>query len=80
MHYHLLKKYYFISRLDTNYIHKHSSKITFIYRNYKDILPNIKNILEFRDYCYQLICDKVILKYEKNFGIDDVVVEEDLSE
>ena len=35
---------------------------------------------EFKSYCYQLICDKVILKYEKNFGIDDVTVEEELSE
>ena len=35
---------------------------------------------EFREHCYNLICDKVILKYEKNFGIDDVVVEEELSE
>jgi len=35
---------------------------------------------DFRTHCYNLICDKVILKYEKNFGIDDVVVEEELSE
>ena len=35
---------------------------------------------EFKSHCYQLICDKVILKYEKNFGIDDVVVEEEVSE
>ena len=35
---------------------------------------------EFREHCYNLICDKVILKYEKNFGIDDVVVEEEPSE
>jgi recombination protein RecA len=35
---------------------------------------------EFKSHCYQLICDKVILKYEKNFGIDDVVVEEEPSE
>ena len=35
---------------------------------------------EFRQHCYELICDKVVLKYEKNFGIDDVVVEEELSE
>ena len=35
---------------------------------------------EFKEHCYQLICDKVILKYEKNFGIDDVVVEEEVSE
>ena len=35
---------------------------------------------EFKSHCYQMICDKVILKYEKNFGIDDVVVEEEVSE
>ena len=35
---------------------------------------------DFREHCYNLICDKVILKYEKNFGIDDVVVEEEVSE
>ena len=35
---------------------------------------------EFRSHCYNLICDKVILKYEKNFGIDDVVIEEEMSE
>ena len=35
---------------------------------------------EFKQHCYELICDKVVLKYEKNFGIDDVVVEEELSE
>ena len=34
----------------------------------------------FREHCYNLICDKVILKYEKKFGIDDVVVEEEVSE
>ena len=32
---------------------------------------------EFKEYCYNLICDKVILKYDKNFGIDDVTVAED---
>ena len=35
---------------------------------------------KFKEHCYNLICDKVILKYEKNFGIDDVVVEEEVSE
>jgi recombination protein RecA len=35
---------------------------------------------EFKEYCYNMICEKVILKYEKNFGIDDVVVEEEPSE
>jgi len=38
------------------------------------------NDKDFRTHCYNLIADKVILKYEKNFGIDDVVVEEELSE
>ena len=32
---------------------------------------------EFKEYCYNLICDKVILKYDKNFGIDDVTVAEE---
>ena len=32
---------------------------------------------EFKEYCYNLICDKVILKYDKNFGIDDVIVAEE---
>jgi recombination protein RecA len=35
---------------------------------------------KFKEHCYNLICGKVILKYEKNFGIDDVVVEEVVSE
>ena len=35
---------------------------------------------EFKSYCYEMICNKVVLKYEKNFGIDDVVVEEEVSE
>ena len=35
---------------------------------------------DFKAHCYQMICDKVILKYEKNFGIDDVVIEEEPSE
>ena len=35
---------------------------------------------EFKEYCYNMICDKIVLKYEKNFGIHDVIVEEDMSE
>ena len=31
---------------------------------------------EFKEHCYNLICEKVILKYDKNFGIDDVITEE----
>ena len=45
----------------------------------KDWSEQLKDV-EFREHCYNLICDKVILKYEKNFGIDDVVVEEEVSE
>ena len=36
--------------------------------------------VDFKTHCYELICEKVILKYDKNFGIDDVVVEEEVSE
>ena len=32
---------------------------------------------KFKEYCYNLICDKVILKYDKNFGIDDITVAEE---
>ena len=32
---------------------------------------------EFKEHCYNLICGKVILKYDKNFGIDDVTVAEE---
>ena len=45
----------------------------------KDWSEQLKDT-EFREYCYKLICDKVILKYEKHFGIDDVIVEEEVSE
>ena len=45
----------------------------------KDWSEQLKDV-KFREHCYNLICDKVILKYEKNFGIDDVVVEEEHSE
>ena len=34
---------------------------------------------EFKSYCYQLICDKVILKYNKaELGIDDVEMTEEV--
>ena len=45
----------------------------------KDWADKLKD-KDFKEYCYNLICDKVILKYEKNFGIDDVTVEEEISE
>ena len=34
---------------------------------------------EFKEHCYKLICDKVILKYSKaDLGIDDVVVTDEV--
>ena len=42
----------------------------------KDWSEQLKDV-EFREHCYNLICDKVILKYDKNFGIDDVTVAEE---
>ena len=38
--------------------------------------------LEFKEHCYDMICDKVILKYTKaDLGIDDVtLVEESMDE
>ena len=45
----------------------------------KDWTEHLKDE-DFKTYCYELICQKVILKYEKNYGIDDVVVEEEVSE
>jgi len=42
----------------------------------KDWSEQLQNT-EFKEYCYNLICDKVILKYDKNFGIDDVIVAEE---
>ena len=42
----------------------------------KDWSEQLQNT-EFKEYCYNLICDKVILKYDKNFGIDDVTVAEE---
>ena len=52
------------------------SKIKFQSKDWSEKLKD----LEFKKYCYDMICDKVILKYEKNFGIDDVTVEEEVSE
>jgi len=45
----------------------------------KDWSEQLQNT-EFKEYCYNLICDKVILKYDKNFGIDDVIVAEESDE
>ena len=42
----------------------------------KDWSEQLKDV-EFREHCYNLICDKVILKYDKNFGIDDITVAEE---
>ena len=42
----------------------------------KDWSEQLKDT-EFKEYCYNLICDKCILKYDKNFGIDDITISED---
>ena len=52
------------------------NEIKFQSKDWAEYLQNEK----FKKYCYNMIFDKVILKYEKNFGIDDVVVEEEVSE
>ena len=51
MHNQLPKKYYFISKLDTNAIANLDNQTALIYRNYSDKAPNEKLIIRFRDYC-----------------------------
>ena len=34
----------------------------------------------FKSHCYDLICDKAILKYDKNFGIDEITISEESDE
>jgi recombination protein RecA len=45
----------------------------------KDWSEQLKDT-EFKEYCYNLICSKAILKYDKNFGIDDITVAEESDE
>jgi recombination protein RecA len=75
---HVMKDHKLVKQAGAWYTMKnHEDKeIKFQSKDWSDYLKDE----EFKEYCYQLICDKVILKYEKNFGIDDVVVEEEVSE
>ena len=52
------------------------NEIKFQSKDWSGLLEDV----DFKTHCYELICEKVILKYDKNFGIDDVVVEEEVSE
>tara|TARA_B100000900_G_scaffold339053_1_gene301382 strand:+ start:84 stop:602 length:519 start_codon:yes stop_codon:yes gene_type:complete len=47
----MIKKYYFISKLDTNNINIQDRQTTIIYRNYSADKPNEKEILKIKKYC-----------------------------
>ena len=47
----MIKKYYFISKFDTNNINKQDKQTTIIYRNYSSETQNQKLILKIKKYC-----------------------------
>ncbi len=47
----MIKKYYFISKFDTNSINKQDKQTTIIYRNYSSETQNQKLILKIKKYC-----------------------------
>ncbi len=47
----MIKKYYFISKFDTNNINKQDKQTTIIYRNYSSETQNPKLILKIKKYC-----------------------------
>ena len=47
----MIKKYYFISKLDTININKQDRQTTIIYRNYSTNKPNEIEILKIKKYC-----------------------------
>ena len=53
-------------------LNEKGKEIKFQSKDWSELLKN----KEFKDYTYQLICDKIILKYDDNFGIDDIITEE----
>ncbi len=53
MHINIKRKYYFISKLDTNNIAKQDDKTTIIYRNYKTKKIDVSGILKVKKYCKQ---------------------------
>jgi recombination protein RecA len=57
-------------------INQNGEELKFQSKDWSEQLQDTK----FKEYCYNLICDKVILKYDKNFGIDDITVAEESDE
>ena len=47
----MIRKYYFINKLDTNIINKQDKNTIIIYRNYSSIPTNETLILEIKNYC-----------------------------
>ena len=47
----MIRKYYFINKLDTNNINKQDKNTIIIYRNYSSIPTNETLILEIKNYC-----------------------------
>ena len=47
----MIRKYYFISKFDTNNIDKQDKQTTIIYRNYSSETQNQKLILKIKKYC-----------------------------
>ncbi len=74
---HVMKDHNLVKQGGAWYTLKHEGKeIKFQSKDWSEQLKDEK----FKEHCYNLICGKVILKYEKNFGIDDVTIEEEISE
>ena len=48
---HMMNKYYFINKFDTNIIDKQDKQTTIIYRNYNSKLPNSALIIKIKKYC-----------------------------
>ena len=51
MHINLMRKYYFINKLDTNNIDKQDKQTTIIYRNYTTKIVDQALILKIKKYC-----------------------------
>jgi len=51
MHINMIRKYYFISKFDTNNIDKQDKQTAIIYRNYSSKTQNQKLILKIKKYC-----------------------------
>tara|TARA_B100000902_G_scaffold261541_1_gene247835 strand:- start:121 stop:651 length:531 start_codon:yes stop_codon:yes gene_type:complete len=51
MHINTFRKYYFISKFETNYIDKLDNRTVVIYRNYNQKIPDKELILKIKKYC-----------------------------